>query len=114
MHNDLTFFTNEPGRTLLNRFTISLENNTQFFDVLVGYFRTSGFYKLYASLEDVDKIRILVGISTDNKVIELIDSARIEQIELQFSSKEIKDQFQSLINNEYDSSDDSYEVEQGK
>lgn len=113
MHNDLTFFTNEPGRTLLNRFTISLENNTQFFDVLVGYFRTSGFYKLYASLEDVDKIRILVGISTDNKVIELIDSARIEQIELQFSSKEIKDQFQSLINNEYDSSDDSYEVEQG-
>ncbi len=113
VHNDLTFFTNEPGRTLLDRFTISLENNTQFFDVLVGYFRTSGFYKLYASLEEVEKIRILVGISTDNKVIELIDSARTEQLELQFSSKEIKDQFQTLINNEYDSSDDSYEVEQG-
>ncbi len=113
MHNDLTFFTNEPGRTLLDRFRISLENNTQFFDVLVGYFRTSGFYKLYESLEDVDKIRILVGISTDNKIIELIDSAHIEQLELQFSSKEIKDQFQTLINQEYDTSDDSYDVEQG-
>lgn len=113
VYNDLTFFTNEPGRTLLDRFRISLENNTQFFDVLVGYFRTSGFYKLYESLQDVDKIRILVGISTDNKVIELIDSARIEQMELQFSSKEIKDQFHTLINHEFDNSDDSYEVEQG-
>ena len=113
MHNDLTFFTNEPGRTLLDRFIISLENNTQFFDVLVGYFRTSGFYKVYNSLENVEKIRILVGISADNQVIELIDSARTEQLELQFSSKEIKDQFQTLIHQEYESSDDSFEVEQG-
>lgn len=113
MHNDLTFFTNEAGRTLLDRFKISLENNTEFFDVLVGYFRTSGFYKIYDSLEKVDKIRILVGISADNQVIELIDSARTEQLKLQFSSKEIKDQFQTLIHHEYENSDDSFEVEQG-
>ena len=39
---DLTFFTNEPNRTLVDRFNKILSNNTKSFDVLVGYFRTSG------------------------------------------------------------------------
>ena len=63
-NSDLTFFTNEPGHTLLNRFKATLKD-TQLFDVLVGYFRASGFYQLYDSLEPVEKIRILVGLSVD-------------------------------------------------
>ena len=39
---DLTFFTNENGNTLLSRFKATLKD-TQLFDVLVGYFRSSGF-----------------------------------------------------------------------
>ena len=39
--NDLTFFTNEPERNLYDRFSKILNRNTQFFDVLVGYFRKS-------------------------------------------------------------------------
>ena len=35
--NDLTFFTNEEGKTLSDRFKKIISNNTQFFDVLVGY-----------------------------------------------------------------------------
>lgn len=62
---DTKFFTNEPNNTLLDRFTKILENNTQFFDVIVGYFRSSGFYKLYKSLEKIEKIRILVGLNLD-------------------------------------------------
>jgi hypothetical protein len=42
-HTDLTFFTNEEGQTLLDRFKVTLKS-VQFFDVLVGYFRSSGFY----------------------------------------------------------------------
>ncbi len=42
MQNDLTFFTNEPGSTLLDRFKRTLRD-VKFFDILVGYFRTSGF-----------------------------------------------------------------------
>ena len=34
---DLTFFTNEPNRTLVDRFNKILSNNTKSFDVLVGY-----------------------------------------------------------------------------
>ena len=45
MQTDLTFFTNEPGYTLLDRFRKTLKD-VKFFDVLVGYFRTSGFNKI--------------------------------------------------------------------
>ncbi len=63
---DLTFFTNNDGKTLLDRFKAILKH-VSFFDVLVGYFRISGFYRLYDSLESVEKIRILVGLNADKK-----------------------------------------------
>ena len=37
MHTDLTFFTNEPGSTLLDRFKCTLKD-VRYFDILVGYF----------------------------------------------------------------------------
>ena len=40
--NDLTFFTNETGQTLGDRFNKIIKSNTKYFDVLVRYFRTSG------------------------------------------------------------------------
>ncbi|MBC8213420.1 MAG: hypothetical protein H8E71_02130, partial [Candidatus Marinimicrobia bacterium] len=49
---DQTFFTNEKGKTLLDRFKRTLIAS-QYFDVLVGYFRTSGFHQLADSLESV-------------------------------------------------------------
>ena len=58
---NLTFFTNEKGQTLLERFKDTLKGVDKF-DVLVGYFRTSGFYKLYKELEHVNKIRILTQV----------------------------------------------------
>jgi hypothetical protein len=48
---DLTFFTNEPEHSLLDRFRVTIGQNTRFFDVIVGFFRTSGFFHLYKSLE---------------------------------------------------------------
>jgi len=38
---DLTFITNEPGKTLKERFG-ALIQHARFFDALVGYFFTSG------------------------------------------------------------------------
>ena len=61
---DLTFITNEKNQNLANRFK-TLIKETQFFDVLVGYFYTSGFYEIYKSLERTDQIRILIGINTN-------------------------------------------------
>ena len=70
-NTDLTFFTNELGQSLLGRFKATLKD-TKFFDVLVGYFRASGFYQLYESLEDVEKIRILVGLNVDRETYEIM------------------------------------------
>ena len=63
--SDLTFIMNEPGKNLRDRFDVLLGNDTRYFDCLVGYFLISGFYKLYPSLENVEKVRILVGLQTD-------------------------------------------------
>jgi len=51
MSSDLTFLTNEPGKSLLDRFQALLGENTMFLDCLVGYFMISGFHKLYPALE---------------------------------------------------------------
>ena len=68
--SDPTFLTNEPGKTLRDRFGVLLHDDTRQFDCLVGYFFVSGFYKLYPALENVAKIRILVGLQTDRTVDE--------------------------------------------
>lgn len=70
---DLTFFTNEDGHTLLDRFTRTLRD-TYLFDVLVGYFRSSGFYQLYESLEPIEKTRILVGLGIDTESYQALNS----------------------------------------
>jgi hypothetical protein len=36
--------------------------NISYFDALVGYFRSSGYFKLRPHLKNVSNIRILVGI----------------------------------------------------
>lgn len=92
MITDTTFFTNEPGSTLLDRFRKTLRD-VMYFDILVGYFRTSGFHQLYESFESIDKIMILVGLNVDRKAYEIIETAR-SQREFDFEShKKTKDLF---------------------
>lgn len=112
-YNDLTFFTNEENNTLYNRFSKILNNDVQFFDVLVGYFRSSGFYKMYESMDKVEKIRILVGLNLDKKSVELIQTAQNE-IQMEFkSNKEAKEQYSKEVSDEIESSEDSKDVEIG-
>ena len=55
------FFTNEPERDLYGKFQSLLRGQAKYFDVLVGYFRTSGFKLMCDAPESTEKIRILVG-----------------------------------------------------
>jgi len=110
-NTDLTFFTNEPDATLLSRFQKTLENNTRFFDCLVGYFYTSGFYELYPSLEGTEKIRILIGLKTDRKTLDLINQA--EQQSFSFSHAETKDKFSNHLAHEMENTDETHKVEEG-
>ncbi len=113
MSTDLTFITNEQGQNLKNRFE-TLIKDTRFFDCLVGYFYASGFFNLYPSLENTEKTRILIGISTDTRTFDLLQRANTpEQPELQFSHGQTKQKIAEDIEKEFEFSDDSQSVERG-
>lgn len=114
-HTDLKFFTNEPERDLYSRFAAILKSNTQFFDILVGYFRSSGFFKMYESLDSVEKIRVLVGLNVDRFTVKIIDRASKSRDE-QFASISIsdgKDIVSDEVEREFEESPNTAEVEKG-
>ena len=111
--SDLTFITNEAGRSLRDRFSILLGKGTRQFDSLVGYFFISGFYKLYPALENVEKIRILVGLQTDRTAYDLLQQAK-ERGELALQSHaSAKEQVSKDVLVELEKSGDSMEIETG-
>ena len=113
MTTDLTFITNEENRNLLERFRVLIKD-TRFFDCLVGYFYSSGFNRLYPSLESTEKIRILVGISTDKQTFQNIN--QVHQYSQQFfifSHAEVKDHFSERVADEMEHSEDEHSVEKG-
>ncbi len=111
-NNDFTFFTNEDGCKLEDRFRKIL-SNVKYFDILVGYFRTSGFYRLYKEFENIDKIRILVGLDVDRKTVEIINHVKDQQ-SLNFESHtNTKERVSERITKELYNSEDSYNVELG-
>lgn len=107
---DLTFFTNEPGSTLLDRFQKTLKH-TRFFDVLVGYFRTSGFYLLYDALESTEKIRMLVGLKVDQTAYEAIQVAKSQQAFDFESHKRVKENYKKATIEELENVEDYHDVE---
>ena len=61
------FFTNRDNNSLFTKFQGILEHipNLHSFDALVGYFRSTGYFRLRPFLENIQQIRILVGINVD-------------------------------------------------
>lgn len=62
------FFNNEPSNTLFDKLkgiASSMVTFDRFFAV-VGFFRSSGYFKLRKELGDVSEIKILVGINIDD------------------------------------------------
>ncbi|PIS28273.1 MAG: hypothetical protein COT43_06610 [Candidatus Marinimicrobia bacterium CG08_land_8_20_14_0_20_45_22] len=113
MSTDLTFITNEKNQNLKDRFEVLIKDTT-FFDCLVGYFYTSGFYAIYPSLEKTEKIRVLIGISTNRHTINLLNIAnKSSQQEIQFSHAETKEVVGTLVEQELADSEDDQKVEEG-
>ena len=110
---DLKFFTNEPERDLYSRFAAILNSNTQFFDVLVGYFRSSGFFLMYESLESVEKIRILVGLNVDNYTVKIVDRVKDEVKFAAVSTTEGKAIIGERVVKEFEAAASAAEVEKG-
>lgn len=105
-HSDLTFITNEPGNTLSDRFR-TLIQDTEYFDILVGYFYTSGFWQIYPEIESSKKIRILIGISTNREVYNTIQQSLI------LSHTELKNHYSEEVTREMEWIKESQQVEKG-
>ena len=106
INSDTTFFTNKDNDSLLERFKKTLQH-VENFDVLVGYFRTSGFYLLYRELEKVKKIRILNGIDVDRKTLDAYEES---QKSLDFdNSTKLKERLSSDFQKEVIDSEDNQE-----
>jgi superfamily II DNA or RNA helicase len=113
MSSDLTFITNEAGHSLRDRFGTLLGHDTRFFDCLVGYFFISGFHKLHSALTNTEKIRILIGIKTDGKTVELIQTAKEQQEFILESHAQVRERVPGEILAELQKSADSSEIENG-
>lgn len=111
--SDLKFFTNEPERDLYTRFAAILKSNTQFFDVLVGYFRSSGFFSMYESLATVEKIRVLVGLNVDIITTKIIDLANDQYTYVPVTVRDGKEILEKEVEQEFAEADATEQVEQG-
>jgi len=113
INTDLTFITNEEQQNLKDRFEVLIKD-TKFFDCLVGYFFTSGFYAVYNSLKNTEKIRILIGIATGKQTYDLLTKANQNpQQSLQFSHAETKSEYAELVEKEMEVSEDNQKIEEG-
>ena len=82
------FFNNDTGNTLFDKLkgiALGMANFDRFLAV-VGFFRSSGYFKLRKELKDVEEIKILVGINIDdifrrhNKTMLMLESAEKAKI----------------------------------
>lgn len=112
MEGNLKFFTNEPERDLYSKFQTLLRGEINFFDVIVGYFRTSGFFKTCDALTEVEKIRILVGLNVDKRTVQLLEMNKSQNL---FSPtlKIAKENFSKTVKSEFDESEVTREIEYG-
>lgn len=104
------FFTNKEDNTLLNKFKGIFEHTeVNAFDALVGYFRSSGYFRIREYLKDVEKIRILVGIDVDH----LISEAARKGLEFNFNTNVTIEEFMRDLKSDIEQSDYSKNVEDG-
>ena len=94
------FFTNDGDNTLLQKFKAVFDNNPQIteFDVLVGYFYAAGYFNIRPYLQNVNPLRVLVGITVDK----IIASTQQRGLSLQFgaSSAQVREDYQQRLTEE--------------
>ncbi|MGB9707218.1 MAG: hypothetical protein ACPL1D_00480, partial [Microgenomates group bacterium] len=66
------FIANDENSSLFDKFKKLLPKNTQKFDILVGYLYSSGFKKLIDYLDNIEEIRLIVGMKIDKQLYEWI------------------------------------------
>ena len=105
------FFTNRGGNTLMKEFEGILENNPQVknLDAVVGFLRASGYFTLRPFLDNINKVRILIGIDVDKYI-----AHAHQRGELFFGAEEqVKEECLRLLKQDIETSHYTKQVEDG-
>ena len=105
------FFTNESNNTLYSKFQGVFDNNPSIncFDAVVGYLRASGYFKTRDLLENIEKIRILVGINVDKYLAEAQAKGQVYFA----NNDKIKEDFLDDVKNDIETSEYNHDIEMG-
>lgn len=73
------FFTNKNGNTLMKEFEGVLQHNNHIknLDAVVGFLRASGYFSLRPFLDNINKVRILIGIDVDKYITQAASQGKI-------------------------------------
>ena len=105
------FFTNRNGNTLIQEFEGTLSNNPQIknLDAVVGFLRASGYFTLRPFLDNINKVRILIGIDVDKYI-----AHAHQRGELFFGAEEqVKEECLRLLKQDIEQSNYTKQVEDG-
>jgi superfamily II DNA/RNA helicase len=105
------FFTNRGDNTLIKEFDNVLSHNPHIknFDAIVGFLRASGYFALRPFLDNINKVRILIGINVDKYIADAANRGEA------FFGEEEKVKNEYLLQYQHDIENSQYtkEVEQG-
>lgn len=105
------FFTNKNGNTLIKKFEGVLANNPMVknLDSVVGFLRSSGYFRLRPFLNNIDKVRILIGIDVDKFITDAANQGK-----LFFGDPDgVKEEYLALFKEDIEDANYSKEVENG-
>ena len=73
------FFTNRDNNTLIKEFEGILHHNPHIcnLDAVVGFLRASGYFSLRPFLDNINKVRVLIGINVDKYIAQATRQGKI-------------------------------------
>jgi helicase, SNF2/RAD54 family len=104
-------FTNKDGNTLIKEFEGVLQHNPQIrnLDAVVGFLRASGYFSLRPFLDNIGKVRVLIGIDVDKYI-----AKATQQGKLFFGAEEeVKEEYLRKIRTDIETSNYRKDIEDG-
>lgn len=110
-HISSHIFTNRNGNTLMKEFEGVLQHNPQIrnLDAVVGFLRASGYFSLRPFLDNIGKVRVLIGIDVDKYI-----AKAAQQGKLFFGAEEeVKEEYLRKIRTNIETSNYRKDIEDG-
>ena len=110
-HISSHIFTNRNGNTLIKEFEGVLQHNPQIrnLDAVVGFLRASGYFSLRPFLDNIGKVRVLIGIDVDKYI-----AKAAQQGKLFFGAEEeVKEEYLRKIRTDIETSNYRKDIEDG-